>query len=378
MEFLCRCCESKISAEPILYFENMPKSAQYFPSTDNVKDEKGEDLSILQCPYCGLIQISGEPVSYYRDVIRATGVSQEMQQFRKKYFNEFVTKYDLYGKKVIEIGAGRGEYMKMMSLTGADVTGLENGKKAIAEGKRENYKFLKGFVESQDYVIPEAPYEAFYCMNFLEHIPYPKKFLKGIYHNLTADAVGIVEVPNLNMILDKQIFSEFIRDHLMYFTKETLTSLLENNGFEVLECKVIWYDYIISAIVRRKQPAKVTTLRHQQDKIIREINEFITLQNHLGREVAVWGAGHQALAVLSLAKLSKKIKYVIDSAYFKQDKFTPATHIPTVSPDILNQGKVGAVLIMAAGYSDEIAKAVKTFHTDIKVAILRDFGIEVR
>ena len=42
------------------------------------------------------------------------------------------------------------------------------------------------------------------------------------------------------MILTAGLFAEFIPDHLFYFTRQTLTTLLESNGFEVLDCRPEW------------------------------------------------------------------------------------------------------------------------------------------
>ena len=80
---------------------------------------------------------------------------------------------------------------------------------------------------------------------------------------------------------------------------------------------------------------------------------------------------------MSLMNLANKIKYVVDSAAFKQGKFTPATHIPIVSPDKLNSDPVDAVVVMAASYSDEVVRNIKqNFHPKMRVSILRDFGLE--
>jgi len=81
-----------------------------------------------------------------------------------------------------------------------------------------------------------------------------------------------------------------------------------------------------------------------------------------------------ALALLGLAG---EIKYVVDSALFKQNKFTPATHIPIFSPDRLKTDPVGAIIVMAASYSDEVARIIRLeWGASMHVAILRDFGLE--
>jgi len=178
------------------------------------------------------------------------------------------------------------------------------------------------------------------------------------------------------MILQKKLFSEFIGDHLFYFTKETLGATLWFNGFEVLECEVQWYDYIISAVVRKRKKTDLSDFHNYQAKLKNEIEKY--LLNFKNKKVAVWGASHQALAILSLLDLSGRIEYVIDSAKFKQGKFTPATHIPIVAPEKLNSDPVDAIIVMAAGYSDEVANMIKQkFSKNINISILRDFGLEI-
>lgn len=115
---------------------------------------------------------------------------------------------------------------------------------------------------------------------------------------------------------------------------------------------------------------------HQQQAAIKtEIADYIGQSGAKG--TAIWGAGHQALAVMALAGLEEKIKYVIDSAPFKQGKYTPATHIPIVAPETLDSDPPDAVIVMAAAYSDEVARIIRhKFDKKIKVAILRDYGLE--
>jgi hypothetical protein len=178
------------------------------------------------------------------------------------------------------------------------------------------------------------------------------------------------------MILDKNLFSEFIADHLFYFTKETLISTLERNGFEIIDCKGIWHDYIISATIRKRKKVNVSQFYDHQMKIKREISDYIC---SFGKApVAVWGAGHQSLSVLSLTEMSNRICYVIDDALFKQGKYTPSTHVPIVSPDMIIVQPPAAIIVMAASYSDEVSKKVlQNFDQKIGLSILRDDGLEI-
>lgn len=372
----CRVCGYKFFPKPLLGYKNMPKSAQFLPDRKSLKEDKEITLKIFQCSGCGLVQLNNPPVPYYKEVIRAAGLSEEMRNFRKKQFADFVEKFSLKGKKVIEIGCGKGEYLSIIQQSKAKAYGLEYSKESVTHCLKNGLKVSKGFIENSNFKIKNAPFDAFFILSFLEHLPDPNSTLRGIYNNLTDDAVGLVEVPNFDMILRKKLFSEFVADHLFYFTKDTLNTTLEINGFEIINCNEVWHDYIISAVVKKRKILDLSHFSKHQAKIKHEIEEYIC--HFKDKKVAIWGAGHQALAIISLMNLGGKIKYVIDSAPFKQDKFTPARHIPIVSPETVKSDPVDAIIVIAGSYSDEVTRIIKKkYDKNINVAILRDFGLEV-
>ena len=354
----------------------MPQAAQFLPDKKTLEYERGVDLAVCQCTGCGLIQLDGDPVPYYREVIRAAAFSQEMQDYRLKQFTYFIQQYSLTGKKVIEIGCGRGEYLALIQQSGVDAYGLEYAPASVEYCVQNSLQVACGFVGGCNQELDHAPFAAFFSLNFLEHLPDPNTVLRGIYHNLVDDAVGLVEVPNFDMIIRSQLFSEFINDHLFYFTKKTLTTLLEINGFEIIECNETWHDYIISATVRKRQKIDLSNFYACQKQLKQQFADYF--EQFKNKKVAVWGAGHQALTILSLMNLVGKIKYVVDSATFKQGKYTPATHIPIVSPDTLITDPVDAIIIMAASYSDEVIKILQEkFAQNICIFVLRDFKLKM-
>ncbi|MBU0502440.1 MAG: class I SAM-dependent methyltransferase [bacterium] len=372
----CRICGCEFFNEPLSSFNNMPAGAQNLPDKTSLKKDKGVNLKVCQCSGCGLVQLDSKPVSYYRDVIRAAAFSEEMKAFRLKQFADFVKKFSLKEKKVIEIGCGKGEYLSLMKECGVNVYGIEHLLESVKVCQKNDLDVSRGFVEKDSFEIAESPFDAFFILNFLEHLPNPNLTLRGIYNNLAEGAVGLVEVPNFDMMLRQKLFSEFIPDHLLYFTKKTLAFALELNGFEILECSNVWHDYIISAVVRRKKRLEIADFDQYQAKLKDQLEGF--LNQFEIKQVAIWGAGHQSLAVLAIANLTDKIKYVVDSATFKQGKYTPATHLPILAPEVLKTDPVEAIIIMAASYSDEVVRIVRAeFDNKLKIAVLRDFGLEI-
>lgn len=365
----CRVCHQDFYPTPLLVFENMPKSAQFFPVKDELSQEKGSDLVVNQCQGCGLVQLSNPPVDYYREVIRAAGISNEMRTFRQKQFSDWVNRYNLRHKRVLEVGCGQGEYLAILDKLDIDAYGIEFGEKSVAVCKEKKLNVERAYIENADSGLKNSPFDAFVMLNFLEHIPDPNTFLNGISNNLEQGAIGLIEVPNFDMIMRENMFSEFISDHLFYFTRETFMSALNRNGFDILECHETWHDYSLSAVVKKR---KITDLSHfsaYQSSLTDVLNCYISQFPEMS--VAIWGAGHQALAVMSLSGLGDKIKFVIDSAPFKQNKYTPATHIPIVSPDVLETKLVSAIVVMAASYSKEVVEVIrKQYGEQFCIAVL--------
>ena len=371
----CRACGGALFEEPLLHYGNMPRVAQYLPDAATLADDTGVDLEVLQCAGCGLVQLGNDPVPYYREVIRAAGFSKEMTDFRRTQFSAFVETQSLHGKKVLEVGCGGGEYLSILEQCGVDAYGLEYSKDAVERCVGNGLKVSKGFVDGPGIVLKGAPFDAFLILNFLEHLPDQRATLRGIFNNLTDDGMGFVEVPNFDMIVRQKLFSEFTADHLFYFTRDTLSTTLSRNGFDIVECSEEWYGYIISAIVKKRPRLDLSQFRDTQTRLTAELSEYVHRFNE--KRVAIWGAGHQAFALMSMMDVVHRIRYVVDSATFKQGKYTPATHLPIVAPAALESDPVDAVIVMAASYSDEVAGIVREkFGSRMDVGILRDHGLE--
>ena len=157
----CRVCNHKFFEEPLLRYENMPKAAQNFPDERSLESDKGADLEVCQCSACGLVQLSNDPVPYYKEVIRAAAFSEEMKEFRIKQFGSFVQNYSLKGKKIIEIGCGRGEYLSLMQQCGPEAYGLEHLEESVMHCSRNGLRVSKGFIETADYKTDYGPFDAF-------------------------------------------------------------------------------------------------------------------------------------------------------------------------------------------------------------------------
>ena len=385
--FFCRLCKSPILKKNLHIFKNVPSSAQNFPELRKLNYDKGINLIICQCSTCGVVQLLNKPVSYYKEVIRATSFSKEMQNFRKSQFKQIIKKYKLKNKKIIEIGSGHGEHLSIFNNFQVKAYGMEFSKKGIYKSRLKNLNVLQGYIDKKKYKIKNGPYDAFLILSFLEHMPNLNTVLSAIYQNLKNDGIGLIEVPNFDLILKKKLFAEFVRDHLFYFTKETLIRACNINGFAVTNISIIRHDYIISIIVKKikikksnffykQKKLNMSKVIDKKNLVISKLNSYIN--KFTKKKVIIWGAGHQSLTLISLANISKKILFVVDSAIFKQNKFTPASHIPIVAPSKIHSSDIEAVIVMAASYSNEVVKILrKDYKYNFSIAVFKENNLVI-
>ncbi len=417
MNMTCIACGHALS--PLMTLDDMPASAQNIPAASELAEDHPLSLTLCQCPSCGLVQFDTEPVDYYRDVIRAGGGTRTMTRLRHEEYARLLTamqEHHIHGRRIVEVGCGRGEFLRMWQnlaenpegaaalardqardpLSGQPnaaplhLVGLEHKPSLVEEANAvadKKYRVYEGFATG-DVRYPEGPFDAFVQFNFLEHQPDPCDMLRNIGRNLKPQALGLITVPSFEYILRYNGYYELLRDHIANYTEFTLQKLLQDCGFELLSMDLVNRD-TIEAIVRKADPDElselhysgrlidVSALRDSYDRLSASVNAHIDHLSESHRTMAIWGASHQGFTLAATTKLSGRVEYIIDSAPFKQGRFSPASHIPIVAPDYAVAHPVDEILIVAPGYTDEIAGIIRErFDENVRILVLRTDRIE--
>ena len=398
----CLACGAD-ALKPLMLLENEIASAQNIPAQNEVASEHAIDLLLCQCMSCGLVQLDVDPVDYYKDVIRAGGGTRTMTQLRHEEYDRLLAamrEHNIPGRNIIEIGCGQGEFLKMWDgvtepadpLTGQRprslcLSGIEHKQDLVEKAQAAGLSVTRDFAE-QGHRFPGAPFDAFVQFNFLEHQPDPRDMLRTIHQNLRPGALGLLTVPSFEYILQYAGYYEIMRDHIANYTEFTLTKLLSDCGFRVLETRLVNRD-TIEAIVEccnpeeltsfqfNGQPIDVSGLKKNYEKLASDIQEHCRRLAEEKKSIAVWGASHQGFALLATSQLGGQIRYIIDSADFKQGRFAPASHIPIVAPAYFHEDPVDEILIVAPGYTDEIASIIREKLSEkVKIRVLKTEKIE--
>ncbi len=205
---------------------------------------------IVECKSCGFIyskfSLSGKmQFDYYNQAIDENLSKEKI--FKRKKRSGLITHWEklhslsdnsLDCVKVLDFGAGWGDFLAVARSPGVEVIGLEFDERKI------NYARSLGIqVGDLDFVKSKAPYDIFMCNQVLEHLDNPKEALQTLRQLTKTGAVGFISVPDFNKnrmlkeiqaIKRKQSFSKDVDPlgHLNYFSPESFYQLLEEFGFQ--------------------------------------------------------------------------------------------------------------------------------------------------
>ena len=164
----CLVCGALLSnSQTIFSCDNMPASAQDIPTKEELENDHGICLNLVQCKRCGLVQIPSEPVHYYKKVIRAGGGSTTMVALRNQQYSDLIKQFNLYGKKILEVGCGQGEFLRIWENYDVRAVGIEFDATLVSKARGEGLEVYKAFAENAETELPEAPFDAFVQFIFL-------------------------------------------------------------------------------------------------------------------------------------------------------------------------------------------------------------------
>lgn len=206
----------------------------------------------VKCTNCSFIYVNPTLSDKYRDHF-LDKVSQAWTEVLLYPEQEFVDTYKFkYGlhltekyidKKgvLVDIGAGSGLFLKIARDAGWKVSGVEFNQKGVENIRKLGIEVFDKPLEEGIYASDSVDVVSIW--EVLEHINYPSVFLQQIFKILKPGGLLFICVPNINALVTR-ILHEKARTfgkgyHVSFFSINTLSRLIEKNGFKVLETDTI-------------------------------------------------------------------------------------------------------------------------------------------
>ncbi len=136
------------------------------------------------------------------------------------------------------MGAATGNFM-YTAIETFNVDGVELSQKGVDIGKEHGLNIVCGDVTDINY----DAYNVVTMWDVIEHLKDPNKTIQYINKLLTKDGFLFITTGNVESsvagVTGKHWYLMTPPAHLFYFSEETITKLLEQNNFKVLDIKYI-------------------------------------------------------------------------------------------------------------------------------------------
>ena len=229
------------------------------------RDRRGAPLRTVLCGMCGHVFTNPIPnaealAAYYRDAYRQD-YKRVITPKRKHIYragigalNRFsqLAPYVSKGARIIDIGAGGGEFVYLLTKNGFDAVGVEPHA-GYSNYARETYgvDIMTMPLESTGLANEQA--DAVTLHHVLEHTAEPMDVLRRIWAWLKPGGLIAVEVPNLASWAHAP-HHRFHRAHLQTFNRTGFVDALMNAGFDIVQINAPNDRGHLSAVARKVEP----------------------------------------------------------------------------------------------------------------------------
>ncbi len=361
---------------PFYEVRNVPIHSCLMMSTqqDALKFPRG-DISLGFCEGCGFISNlafdSSAPdySSIYED---QQSFSPTFNAFAQNLASRLIKKYDLYNKDIVEIGCGKGDFLRLLCELG-DNRGVGIDPACAKDRVQSEVAECVTFIQD-NYSEAYASYhgDLVCCRHTLEHIYSTAEFVSMVRRTIgdRKETIVFFEVPDVTRILRDLAFWDIYYEHCSYFSPESLAHLFRSCDFELLD---LYRDYgdqylLIEARPVNKPSCKVHELEESLEQISGDVRNFSThcrdrldywrqtLQQICAerKRTVVWGAGSKCLAFMTTLGFKNEIEYVVDINPYLHGKFIPGVGKEIMPPEFLKEYKPDVVIVMNPIYCDEI------------------------
>lgn len=192
---------------------------------------------LFKCVNCGLGVTKRKVIQSYTNYHRDKTYLQETEQFSNilKKRAELILRFKRAGK-VLDIGSSTGLLLSLLKNKRWVVEGIEPSKKAAEFAQNRGIPTQVSTFEIAK--LEPNSYDAIILNHVFEHLGNPDAILSKVYNLLKREGIVFIDVPNFGGIKARIKVENWEyslpNEHKWHFTKESLSRLLRQSGFEII------------------------------------------------------------------------------------------------------------------------------------------------
>ncbi|HKN19683.1 MAG TPA: class I SAM-dependent methyltransferase [Dissulfurispiraceae bacterium] len=348
-------------------------------------------LDVFFCEQCGLVQIGYvvPPEALFKDYIYFSSTSDLVHKHAAYLAQSFQKRFALTDQsKVVEIASNDGTVLQYFKKTGVNILGIEpaaNIAKVAVEAGIETVNDFFNETTSQAVRNQRGAADIILARHVFAHVPEIHDFVRGLKTLLAPNGVVAIEAPYLIDFIEKNEFDTIYHEHYSYLSVRSMSYLFNMYDMEVFDAERTAIHggsiiYFIGHIgLRKKTDAVSDIIKAEVEKGLDKKESYLAfakrtaairddllaLLKHFknaGKKIAAYGAPAKGNTLLNYCDITTDlVEYTVDKSPYKQNLYTPGTHLPVYHPDKLLQDMPDYVLLLAWNFADEVLDQQKAY-----------------
>ncbi|MBK8025321.1 MAG: class I SAM-dependent methyltransferase [Chloroflexi bacterium] len=212
-------------------------------------------LGLVQCQNCGLVYVSPRPEahelyalygeSYFRNensgVVGYTNYLRDEANIRKTFAGRLqrIEQWRCPPGKALDVGCATGFFLSEAQARGWEVSGIDVSTFAVDYArKRFGFDLKTGSLLEADYA-PES-FDLVAMWDVIEHVPDPKRYIQEVARLLKSGGLFVLSTPDVDSLPARLTGRRWVgfklsEEHVFYFSVATLSRMLNDAGFEVVQ-----------------------------------------------------------------------------------------------------------------------------------------------
>jgi SAM-dependent methyltransferase len=355
----------------------------HFLKPEEVGSEPYYPLKLVYCQNCHTSQLdyTVKKEIMFGDHTYLSGVTKSLdahfsevaEQVDEQFFKN--KKY----KSVLDIGSNDGTQLKHFQRLGYEVLGVESSITTAKMANAVGVPTLQAFFSEATVKKLGRKFDIFNASGVFFHLEELHSVCEGIRLGLDENGVFVVQFLYMKSIMENLAFDQIYHEHLLYYTLETIETLLNRHGLEMFDARLASiHGGSIIGYVGHKSARPVSdqlrSMRQAEDasgcnKIeayhafegrIKQmkVENLAYLQAAKAQGKRVWGFGAPVKGNTMLNYFGvgpDLIECLTEKNKLRKGLYSPGMHIPIVIEDELTE-KPDVYYVFAWNFKNEILK----------------------
>jgi len=319
-------------------------------------------LALTRCKRCQLVQLTRvvDPDILFRNYLYSPGVSKSFHKHFEELATHVIELLDLqhtpFPPLAVDIGSNDGTLLGKFLNRGWDVVGVEPSGKQAAEATAAGVPTLHDYWNEhsrRQIQSNRGKADLITATNVFAHVDNVADFVAQAHELLNPGGVLVIEVPYLPTMVEDGSFDLIYHEHLSYFHIAPLQWLMA-----AMHMKIVRVEYVDihggsirvfaqrSDSVRVVHPAQLEALAAKERAVVRaldldnfakrcrerraEVQEAINSRAAKGCVVGYTAPAKATVLVNFCDLTARNIRYIVDDAPLKQERYLPGSAIPIV------------------------------------------------